>query len=294
MQSSNPIFRRSEGFNGRGTSTMNSPATWSTGAAAGGAGYATGGYDQGGYGGGYGQAPQVDQGRMTIDSVVQKTGMTLGVVVLFAAATWFLTPDLSTNPDAIGLLYLLSMGGALGGFVLAMVNSFKKVISPALVLAYAALEGVFVGAFSKSLEAMFVQPGESGLVIGAVLGTMAAVAGTLAAYKFFDIRVTPKFRMWVIGAMFGFVAVSLLNFVLRFFGADFGFNGFGTMGLISSVIGLGLGVLMLILDFDFVERGIEAGLPERESWRAAFGLTVTIIWIYIELLRLLAILRGND
>ena len=82
--------------------------------------------------------------------------------------------------------------------------------------------------------------------------------------------------------------------MLRFFGADFGFNGFGTMGLISSVIGLGLGVLMLILDFDFVERGIAAGLPERESWRAAFGLTVTIIWIYIEILRLLAILRGND
>ena len=78
------------------------------------------------------------------------------------------------------------------------------------------------------------------------------------------------------------------------FNADFGFNGFGTMGLISSFIGLGLGVLMLILDFDFVERGIAAGLPERESWRAAFGLAVTIIWIYIELLRILAILRGKD
>ncbi|KQT93823.1 hypothetical protein ASG49_02320 [Marmoricola sp. Leaf446] len=289
MQSSNPIFRRSEGFNGRGNATTNSPATWSTGATT---GYAQGqgGYDQGGYGGGYGQAPQVDQGRMTIDSVVQKTGLTLGVVVLLAAATWFLTPNLSEDPAAISTLYALSMFGALAGFGLAMVNSFKKVISPALVLAYAAVEGIFVGAFSKSLEAMF----GDGLVIGAVLGTMAAVAGTLAAYKFFDIKVTPKFRMWVMGALIGFVAVSLLNFVLRFFGADFGFNGFGTMGLISSVIALGLGVLLLILDFDFVERGIEAGLPERESWRAAFGLTVTIIWIYIELLRLLAILRGND
>ncbi len=81
--------------------------------------------------------------------------------------------------------------------------------------------------------------------------------------------------------------------VLGIFGKDFGFNGFGPMGLLSSVIGLGLGVLMLILDFDFVERGIEAGLPERESWRAAFGLTVTIIWIYVELLRILAILRGD-
>jgi uncharacterized YccA/Bax inhibitor family protein len=122
---------------------------------------------------------------------------------------------------------------------------------------------------------------------------MAAVAGTLAAYKFFNIKVGAKFRMWVIGAMFGFVAVSLLDMVLGFFGSSFGFNGFGAMGFVSSLIGLGLGVLMLILDFDFVERGIAAGLPERESWRAAFGLTVTIVWIYIELLRLLAILRGD-
>jgi uncharacterized YccA/Bax inhibitor family protein len=90
--------------------------------------------------------------------------------------------------------------------------------------------------------------------------------------------------------MFGFVGVAFLDLVLGFFGASFGFNGFGTLGLISSVIGLGLGVLMLILDFDYVERGIRAGLPERESWRAAFGLTVTIVWIYIVLLRILAIL----
>jgi uncharacterized YccA/Bax inhibitor family protein len=175
-----------------------------------------------------------------------------------------------------------------------MVNSFKKVVSPALVIAYAALEGLFVGAFSKVIEAQFNSEGNGGLVIGAVVGTFGAVAGTLAAYKFFDIQVGSRFRKWVVAAMFGFVAISLLNFVLQLFGKDFGFNGYGPMGLVSSVIGLGLGVLMLILDFDFVERGIAAGLPERESWRAAFGLTVTIIWIYIELLRILAILRGQD
>jgi uncharacterized YccA/Bax inhibitor family protein len=232
---------------------------------------------------------------MTIDSVVQKTGITLGVVILAAAATWVLTPAV-TNQEGLGALYSLSLVGALGGFVLAMVNSFKKVVSPPLVIAYAALEGIFVGAFSKALEARFVEPGsaQGGLVIGAVVGTMAAVAGTLAAYKFFNIKVGAKFRMWVIGAMFGFVALSLFDVVLGFFDSSFGFNGFGTMGLITSVLGLGLGVLMLILDFDYVERGIAAGLPERESWRAAFGLTVTIVWIYIELLRILAILRGND
>jgi len=177
-----------------------------------------------------------------------------------------------------------------------MVNSFKRIVSPPLVLAYAALEGLFIGAFSKVMEGVFGDPqsGYPGLVVGAVLGTLGAVAGTLAAYKFFDIKVGQKFRTWVVAAMFGFVALSLFDFILGFFHASFGFNGFGGLGLIASLVGLGLGVLMLILDFDYVERGIAAGLPERESWRAAFGLTVTIIWIYIELLRILAILRGND
>jgi uncharacterized YccA/Bax inhibitor family protein len=281
MQSSNPVFRKAEGFNGRSTtypaSGMSYPAYGSQTA-----------YDdpyrQSGPGG---PVTTRSTGPITIDSVVQKTGLTLFVVVVAAAATWFLTPD--PRIEAAGSLYLLAMVGAFGGFALAMVNSFKRVISPALVIAYAALEGIFVGAFSKVLEASF----GGGIVVGAVLGTMAAVAGTLAAYKFFNIRVTPTFRKWVIGAMLGFVALSLLDVVLSLFGSSFGFNGFGPMGLLSSVIGLGLGVLMLILDFDFVERAIAAGVPERESWRAAFGLTVTIIWIYIELLRILAILRGD-
>jgi uncharacterized YccA/Bax inhibitor family protein len=282
MQSNNPIFTRAEGFNGRGSTNAygnttypangpqdtayGDPSQWGTGAP--------------------GQSTQV-AGRMTIDSVVQKTGITLGIVVLFAAATWAVTGPVE-DPDALPLLYTLSMVGALGAFALSMVNSFKKAVSPALVMVFAALEGIFVGAFSKVVEGYF----GGGLVIGAVLGTMAAVAGTLGAYKFFHIKVGARFRMWVTAAMFGFVALALLDFVLGFFGNSFGFNGFGTMGLISSVIGLGLGVLMLIMDFDFVERGIAAGLPEGESWRAAFGLTVTIVWIYIELLRLLAIMRN--
>jgi uncharacterized YccA/Bax inhibitor family protein len=291
MQSSNPVFRRAEGFNGRSqtypASGMSYPAYGS--APVGRTGYADQGYDTYGQGGRGGVPTGTASGPMTIDSVVQKTGLTLLVTVLVGAATWVLTPDPRDPAVNASSLYLLLMVGAFGGFALSMVNSFKRVVSPALVIAYAALEGLFVGAFSKVLEAMF----GGGLVIGAVVGTVAAVAGTLAAYKFFNIRVTPTFRKWVIGAMFGFVALSLLDVVLSLFGSSFGFNGFGPMGLLSSVVGLGLGVLMLILDFDFVERGVEAGLPERESWRAAFGLTVTIIWIYVELLRILAILRGE-
>jgi uncharacterized YccA/Bax inhibitor family protein len=276
MQSSNPVFRKAEGFNGRSQT------------------YPASGMSYPAYGGGSAdpyttqvQAPSSQP--MTIDTVVQKTAMTLGLTILAAAATWLVTPAVGSS--SAGSLYLLAMVGAFGGFALSMVNSFKRVISPGLVLAYAAFEGVFIGAFSKVIEQAYGNG--SGLVIGAVAGTMAAVAGTLAAYKFFNISVSPTFRKWVVAAMFGFVAVSLLDFVLGIFGASFGFNGFGGLGLISSVVGLGIGVLMLILDFDYVERGIAAGLPERESWRAAFGLTVTIVWIYIELLRILAILRGD-
>ncbi len=275
MKSSNPVFTRVEGFNGKGQT-----------------GYA--GFEEPTYG-----TPATHTGsgtgRMDLDSVVQKTAITLGVVVLAAAATWVLTgtivePNGLVNEDVASRLYVLSIVGALGGFALSMVNSFKKVVSPALVLAYAAFQGVAIGAFSKVMEATF----GDGLVMGAVLGTMAAVAGTLTAYKVFNIQVGSKFKKWVIGMMFGFVAVTLLDVVLSMFNAEIGFNGFGGLGLIMSVVGLALGVLMLILDFDFVEKGIAAGLPERESWRAAFGLTVTIVWIYIEILRILAILRGGD
>jgi uncharacterized YccA/Bax inhibitor family protein len=302
MQSSNPVFRKAEGFNGRGGADPYGNRTYagngisypSYGAPTSAGTGTQPGYPSGpqGYADPYAPAPTGTR-RMTIDSVVQRTGITLGVTALVAALTWLLTGDVSSTAEGqrtAASLYTLSLVGAFVGFGLAMVNSFKRVVSPALVLAYAAFEGLFIGAFSKVMEASF----GDGLVVGAVLGTIGAVAGTLAAYKFFDIQVSSRFRTWVVAAMFGFVAISLLDFVLAMFGTSFGFNGFGPMGLISSFIGLGLGVLMLILDFDFVERGIQAGLPERESWRAAFGLTVTIIWIYIELLRILAILRGND
>jgi uncharacterized YccA/Bax inhibitor family protein len=217
---------------------------------------------------------------MTVDDVVTKTAITLGLLVLSAAATWYLLPERLYYPGVMGAAFL--------GLGLGLVNAFKRVVSPALVLAYSVVEGVFIGGMSKVFETMF-----PGVVTGAVLGTVAAFAGTLAAYKYFNIKVTERFRRYVVAAMFGFVAVSLLDFGLHFFGASFGFNGLGTVGLIASVVGLGIGVLMLILDFDYVEQGVAAGAPESESWRAAFGLTVTIVWIYIELLRILAIFRGE-
>jgi uncharacterized YccA/Bax inhibitor family protein len=271
MRSSNPVFSRSEGFNGQTVGFNEHPTHTEVGRGT---------------------------GRMTLESVIEKTAITAGTLVLTSAIAFIFIGNMIGDTGqgfdrAIATAGTLSLVGALGGFVLAMVNSFKKVVSPALVLAYAAIEGLFVGAFSWFVSVQFAG-GQLDLVFGAVLGTLAAFGGTLAAYKFFNIQVGDRFRKVVIASMFGFVAVGLLDFVLSFFGKSFGFNGFGTMGLISSLIGVVIAVFMLILDFDFVERGIAAGLPERESWRAAFGLTVTIVWLYIELLRILAILRGND
>lgn len=293
MKSNNPVFSRSEDFNGTSRGGQAYP--------------------------GYGQAPSApeygdpsqwgtgtpgqvdgrgDGGRMTIDSVVQKTSITLAVVIAFAAITWFATGDVITE-DAFGNqtgtisgnLYLALMVGSFGAFALSMVNSFKKVVSPALVLAFAALEGVALGAYSKLIP--IVAGVSSDIVLQAVIGTFAAFAGTLAAYKFFNIQVGTKFRTFVVAAMFGMVALGMMEMVLGFFGNQIGFFGFGGLGLLFAIGGLVLGVFMLILDFDFVEQGVAAGLPERDSWRAAFGLTVSLVWIYTNLLRILAIFQQD-
>ncbi|QZY29825.1 Bax inhibitor-1/YccA family protein [Nocardioides coralli] len=289
MQSNNPVFRRSEAFNGAGATAYGNQTYPGNGAAYPGYGQQTpSGYDQQ-------YAPTGAGERMTIDSVVQKTGLSLAIVFLTAAVTWFMTGDIRTSEDNLGTLYLALMVGSFGAFGLSMVNSFKRVVSPPLVIAFAALEGVALGAFSKLIDAMFVN--ESGLgnnlVLQAVIGTFAAFAGTLAAYKFFEIKVGQKFRTFVIAAMFGMVALGLLEFVLGMFGNAIGFLGFGGLGLLFSVAGLVLGVFMLILDFDFVEQGIAAGIEERESWRAAFAITVSLVWIYTNLLRILAILQQD-
>ena len=288
MQSNNPVFRRSDAFNGASTNAYGNQTYPGNGAAHQSYGQAPA-YDQPQYG-----APTTTGERMTIDSVVQKTAISLGVVIVFAAITWWFVGDV-TNPDAadfeqnMGTLYGALMIGSLGAFGLSMVNSFKRVVSPALVIAFCALEGVALGALSKFFDTYF----GDGIVTQAVIGTFAAFAGTLAAYKFFNIQVGNKFRTFVIAAMFGMVGLGLLEMVLGAFGNQLGLFGFGSLGLLFAIAGLVLGVFMLILDFDFVEQGVAAGLPERESWRAAFALTVSLVWIYTNLLRILAILQSD-
>jgi uncharacterized YccA/Bax inhibitor family protein len=292
MQSNNPVFRRSEEFQRGGANSYGNatyagngsaypgygtdPSTWSTGTP-----------------GAPGHAPErrTDSGPMTIDSVVQKTAMTLGVVIVAAMATWyFVAPDI-TNGTAeanIGPLAAAVTIGSLGAFALSMVNSFKRVISPALVLAFAVLEGVAIGGLSAMFNLLY-----PGVVTGAVIGTFGAFAGTLAAYKFLNIKVGDKFRRGVMAAVFGMVGISLLSLVMSLFGVDLGLYGDGSLGFIFALVGLVLGVFMLILDFDFVEQGIANRLPEVESWRAAFAMTVSLVWIYTNLLRILAILQND-
>jgi len=278
MRSNNPVFARSEEFN-RATTPNSDPSQWTIDLS-------------GDAGSTSSTSTPTRQDRMTIDTVVEKTGVSLGIVAAAAAVTWFMTGDLS-DPSAVSLTWGLAMGGAIIGLVLGLVNSFKKIISPALVLAYAVAEGVFVGAFSKAISTMV---GEPSIVFQAVLGTLIAFGGTLAAYKFFNIKVTDRFRKVVTISVFAFVGVVLVNFVLSMFGVfeSGGLRGFNMLGLVVSAIAVVLAVLMLILDFDYIEQGIAAGLPQRESWRAAFGLTVTLVWLYIEILRILAIFANND
>jgi len=287
MQSNNPVFRRSEGFQRGGANAYGDPTYSSNGSAH--TGYADPAQWSVGTPGATGYAPTTT-GPMTIDSVVQKTAITLGVVIVAALATWILTPDVTDETVAadLGPLFAAVTIGSLGAFALSIVNSFKRVISPPLVLAFAALEGVALGGISKIFNLAY-----PGVVTGAVIGTFGAFAGTLAAYKVLNIKVGDKFRRGVIAAVFGMVGISIMAVVLGLFGVDLGIFGNGAIGFLFALAGLVLGIFMLILDFDFVEQGIANRLPEAESWRAAFAMTVSLVWIYTNLLRLLAMFQDN-
>ncbi|WP_328526675.1 Bax inhibitor-1/YccA family protein [Kribbella sp. NBC_00359] len=275
MQSSNPVLNRSSAFApGHGQAYP--------GAAP---------YGQPGpYGsGGPGVPPQQYQGApvgsrpMTLDDVIVKTSLTLAVVVVAAALAWWRTPDNLVNP--------VFLAGALLAFVLAMVLSFSRKVSPVLVMVYAAAEGVFLGIGSKFI-ANWV--GDPSIIVQAVLATLVTAALTLATYKYFAIKVTPRFTKMVIIATMGFAGVILINFVASLFGVNTGIAGFGVMGLVFAALGAGLAVFNLILDFDLIEQGVRNGAPQNEAWRAAFALTVTLVWLYWNILRILAILRGGD
>ncbi|MFB7712452.1 Bax inhibitor-1/YccA family protein [Streptomyces sp. NPDC056105] len=231
---------------------------------------------------------QSDQGAMTIDDVVVRTAATLGTVVLTAVLSWVLLPVDSTG---IGRSFAIGFGAALVAFVLSMVQAFKRVPSPALILGYAAFEGVFLGVIS-SATSEYIAPG---VVIQAVLGTMAVSAGVLIAYKRRWIRVTRRFYGFVLGATVGFVLLMVVDLMFSAFGAGggLGFDG-GVGGVLFGLAGVLLGAAFLALDFKQIEDGIAYGAPRDDSWFAAFGLTTTLVWIYLEALRVLSILQSDN
>ena len=224
-------------------------------------------------------ASSMRTGRMTIEDVVAKTGFLFTILVVVGALAW------SAN---LGMGAVLL--GFLGGFVLAMVISFSKNIKPGLVIAYAGLEGLALGTLSSYYESFY-----PGIVSQAVIGTVAAFAGVLVMYRNGTLRATPQFTRALIGAAIGYFILGLVSLVASFFGVGqgYGFYGVSGLGLLLAVAGVGLASLFLVLDFDQIEKGVVAGVPEKESWRASFGLMVTVVWLYLEVLRLISILRND-
>jgi uncharacterized YccA/Bax inhibitor family protein len=206
---------------------------------------------------------------MSIEDVVLKTGAMFAVLVVVGAFAWR-----ANNPT-------LAIIGVVAGLVLALVNSFSKTVRPPLVLAYAAAQGLALGSISKIYNDAY-----SGIVSQAVVATGCAFAGVLIAYRSGKIRVTPKFTRVLMGSLIGYFAFGILTLFIG--------RPEGGLGVLISVGGVLLASMFIVMDLDQIDKAVAAKVPHTESWRMAFGLMVTLVWLYMEVLRLLSILRGDD
>jgi uncharacterized YccA/Bax inhibitor family protein len=235
------------------------------------------------------RAPQAGVSRpMTIDDVVTKTGITLGVLTVVAAISYFIVGG---NP---GLAMPFTLVGSLGGLALVLIATFgRKQDNPAIVLTYAALEGLFLGAISWVFGNVVVADGNAGaLITQAVLGTIGVFFGMLVVYKTGAIRVTPKFTRFLVAGMIGVLVLMLGNFLLGMFGVGggegMGLRSGGPLAIVFSLVCIGLAAFSFLVDFDSADQMIRAGAPEKAAWGVALGLTVTLVWLYLEILRLLS------
>jgi uncharacterized YccA/Bax inhibitor family protein len=245
------------------------------------------GSGQGGYAGfgrqrqggpGYYPAPPTAADRpMTIDDVVTKTAVTLGTAIVVGAATMVLP-----IPGWAAFLALLV------GFGLSMLIIFRQSANPALILAYSAAEGVFLGTITKVFNAWV-----PGVAMQAIVGTAAVFAVMLVVYRTGAVKVTPRLTKWIIGATAGALVLMLFDIVLALFHVDTGIRGNGTLAVVISLLFIGIAAFNLLLDFDQADRAIRSGAPAKFAWYIAFGLTVTLVWLYLEMLRLLASLQRN-
>jgi uncharacterized YccA/Bax inhibitor family protein len=226
-------------------------------------------------------ATTADTKRLTYDDVIIKTGGLLALLVVVAAATWTFAPGLWPI-------------GMIAGLVLGLVNAFKKNPSPALITAYTVAEGVFLGGVSLLFGSI---AGENaiGIVMQAIVATMATFAAALFLFRSGRVRVTPKFTRWLLIAMVGYLVFSLVNVALTWTGVLDGWGmRSGALGIVVGLVAVGLAAASLIVDFDSIKRGVEQGVPAKFAWAAAFGLIVTLVWLYLEFLRLLAIFNSSE
>jgi uncharacterized YccA/Bax inhibitor family protein len=219
-----------------------------------------------------------DTGRMTVEDVTVRTAIMLATLMATGGLTWYLG------------LEALAIPAAIVGLILGVVISLKQITNPAAILSYAAVEGVFLGGVSKLFNDAY-----HGIVVQAIVGTIGVAVVVLFLYSSGKIRVTPQFTKMVIAATAGYMVLLLVNLVVSLFhsGGLGLFNG-GALSIGISAVAIGLASMNLVLDFDFIQKGAQQGLPERYGWLAAFGLVVTLVWLYIEILRLLSYLRGED
>ncbi len=228
---------------------------------------------------------------VTMDDVIMKTLSLFAIVVVMGAVGWTLT---ASNP---GLGIPVIFGGMIATLVLGLVIAFKKTLSVPLIVAYAVVEGLFVGGVSQVYALAFDEPGTpvfQGIVAQAILATVAVFAGMFIAYKTGLIKVTAKFRRIMTMAIIGYALFAVVNVVYSLVsGEAFGIGGSSALGIGISLFAVGLASLSLALDFDSIDYAIRTGAPQKYSWLLAHGLIVTLVWLYIEFLRLIARLRSE-
>jgi uncharacterized YccA/Bax inhibitor family protein len=230
-------------------------------------------------------APAVAGGQtMTLQGVVNKTFILSVLMVISGGFSWQMV---QANPSVAGLL---GIGSALAGFVLVMISSFRPTWSPAIAPAYGVVEGVFVGVISARYAALY-----NGIVLQAALLTLGILFALLFAYQSRLIKATENFKLGLIAATGGIAIVYLASMVLGIFGIQIPLiHESGMVGIVFSLVVVVIAALNLVLDFDFIENGVAHGAPKYMEWQAALGLLVTLVWLYIEMLRLLSKLRSRD
>jgi len=211
---------------------------------------------------------------MTLDDVVTKTATVLGVAVVAGVLTVALN---------LGALLFPAL---IVGFILSMVVIFKQSTNPGLILGYAVAEGVVLGAITQAFNDMW-----SGIALQAVVATVGVFAGMLVVYKTGAIKVTPRFTKMLIGATIGVVVLMLFNLVAALFGANMHLRDGSGLAIIFSIVCIAVAAFSFMLDFDAIDKATKAGVPAQSAWYFAFGLMVTLVWLYLEILQLLAYLR---